>query len=157
MNFDLNLVYAVILAFTLLTTLRLSITGQVDSQNPVLRVVTNRNWFYALIIAGPYVLGAFYRGAMSPWPPTAFATASERAGLWAGVATVLGVAIADIWLLWGTATVFARFAPPAEKRFVKYYYLANLAIGIYLMLRFTGVIHIGANLLPTSAPEHPPR
>ena len=141
---ELNLAYSVILAFTFLTTLHFSVTGQVESPNPVIRIFTNRNWFYPLIIAGPYALGAFYFGAISPWPPDAFETAKNQAGLWAGVATALAAAIADIWLLWATATVFRRFAPPSEKRFVKYYYMANLAVGLYLMARFSHLISIGA-------------
>jgi len=140
---NLNLVYSIVLAFTFLTTFHFSVTGQVDSPNPVIRLFTNRNWFYALIIAGPYMLGAFYFGAISPWPPEAFETARSHAGLWAGVATALGAATADIWLLWATATVFKRFAPPSEQRFVKYYYMANLAIGLYLMARFSHLITIG--------------
>ena len=147
MKVDLNLIYAMVLAFTFLTTLRFSITGEVDTPNPALRILTNRNWLYALIIAGPYMLGAFYHGAISPWPPAAFAAGAAKAGLWAGVATALGAAIADIWLLWATATVFARFAPPSEKRFVKYYYLGNLAVGLYLMARFSHVISIGAPVI----------
>jgi hypothetical protein len=148
-HFDLFTPIAIVLAFTFLTTLRYSIAGTLSTPNPVLRFVTNPNWLYALVISGPFMLGAYYHDAISPWPPAAFATASQKWGIWGGVSAAIAAATADIWLLWATATTFRRFSPPHDKRMIKYYYLVNLVIGGYLMARFTHVIDMGhAGVIP---------
>ena len=54
---------AVILFFTMLTTLRFSVAGTLKTANPALRLVTHPAWLYALVLAGGYTLGAFYHGA----------------------------------------------------------------------------------------------
>ena len=141
---DIYAPLAVVLFFTFVTTLRYSIAGTLASANPLLRIVTNPVWLYPLVISGPYVLGAYYHGAISPWPPAAFAMVSGHAGPWAGLCAAIAAATADIWLLWAGATTFRKFAPPHDQRVVKYYYLANFLVGAYLMARFTHVIDMGA-------------
>jgi hypothetical protein len=146
---DLYAVFAIILTFTFLTTLRYSITGTLGTENPVLRVVTNPVWLYALVVSGPYILGAYYHDAISPWPPTAYAMVSQKAGAWAGAAAAIAAATADIWLLWATATTFRKFSPPHDHRMIKYYYVANFVVGAYLMARFGHVIDMGkAGIIP---------
>jgi len=134
---------AVVLFFTMLTTLRFSFTGTLKAADPVSRVVTSPVWLYALIISGPYMLGCYYHGTISPWPPAAFEMVNQRAGMWAGLSAAIAAATADIWLLWATATTFKTFSPPDDARMVKYYYLVNLVIGGYLMARFLHVIDMG--------------
>lgn len=136
---------AIVLGLTFLSTLRYSFTGTVQSPNPVLRIVTNGVWLYPLIISGPFLLGAFYHGALSPWPPASYAIAAQKAGPWAGTAAAIAAATADIWLLWATATTFRKFSPPHDHRMIKYYYLVNLVVGGYLMARFSHVIDMGTN------------
>ncbi len=148
-RFDIYTPIAVVLFFTLVTTLRFSFTGTLKTANPVLRVVTNPAWLYPLIISGPYLLGAYYHGTISPWPPQAFAMVSLHAGFWAGLTASIAAATADIWLLWATATTFKTFAPPHDHRVIKYYYVANFLVGAYLMARFTHVIDMGkAGIIP---------
>jgi hypothetical protein len=147
MGIDLYTPLAILLAFTFLTTLRFSLTGRLKTANPALRFVTHPAWLYTLILAGGYILGAYYHGAMSPWPPAAFAAASAKSGLWAGVAAGLGTATVDIWLFWATATAFKTFSPPEERRVIPIYYVVNAAVGFYLMARFYHVIPIGAPLI----------
>ena len=134
---------AVILFFTMITTLRFSIAGTLKTANPVLRFLTHPAWLYPLVLVGGYTLGAFYHGALSPWPPATFTSGSQRFGLWGGVAATEAVITADIWLLWATATTFKVFSPPHDKRMVKYYYAVNLVIGGYLMARFLHFIDMG--------------
>ena len=107
MAFDLYPIVAAILVFTFLTTLRFSLTGDLATGNPILRIVTHPWWLYALVLAGPFVLGAFYKGLISPWPPQAYAEIGAQAGRWAGAAAALGATIVDIWIFWGGATTFA--------------------------------------------------
>ncbi len=140
---------AVVLFFTLLTTLRFSFTGTLKASDPVSLVVTSPVWLYALVISGPYMLGAFYHGTISPWPPAAYEAVSLRAGMWAGLSAAIAAATADVWLLWATATTFRKFSPPDDSRMIKYYYLVNLAVGGYLMARFLHVIDMGkAGIIP---------
>jgi hypothetical protein len=134
---------AVILFFTMLSTLRFSFTGTLRATDPISRIFTNGFWLYALILSGPYVLGAFYHGTISPWPPTAFYMVDQHAGFWAGLSAAFGAATADIWLLWATATTFKTFSPPEDARMIKYYYLTNVLVGGYLMARFLHVIDMG--------------
>jgi len=54
---NLYTLIAVVLFFTMLTTLRFSFTGTLKVTDPVSRVITNPVWLYALVISGPYMLG----------------------------------------------------------------------------------------------------
>jgi hypothetical protein len=140
---------AVILFFTMVTTLRFSITGTLKSANPVVRFLTHPAWLYPLVLEGGWVLGAFYHGTLSPWPPATYRMVLEHAGLWAAVAATEGAITADIWLLWAAATTFKTFSPPHDRRMIKYYYAVNLVIGAYLMARFTHVLDMGqAGIIP---------
>jgi hypothetical protein len=140
---------AVILFFTMITTLRFSIAGTLKTANPVLRLLTHPAWLSPLILAGGWTLGAFYHNTLSPWPPATFSAVSQRAGLWAAVAATEAAITADIWLLWATATTFKVFSPPHDKRMIKYYYAVNFVIGGYLMARFLHIIDMGqAGIIP---------
>ena len=134
---------AIILFFTMITTLRFSIAGTLKTANPVLRFLTHPAWLYPLVLEGGYTLGAFYHGALSPWPPASFSAVSQHFGLWGGIAAAEAAITADIWLLWATATTFKVFSPPHDTRMVKYYYAVNLVIGGYLMARFLHFIDMG--------------
>jgi hypothetical protein len=146
---DLYTPLAVILFFTMMTTLRFSFTGTLKSDNPLVRILTHPAWLSPLILEGGYVLGAFYHGALSPWPPATFHSVAQLHGFWAAVAATEGAITADIWLLWATATTFKTFSPPHDKRMIKYYYVVNLVIGGYLMARFLHFIDMGqAGIIP---------
>jgi hypothetical protein len=134
---------AVVLFFTMVTTLRFSIAGTLKTGNPLLRAVTHPAWLYPLVLTGGYTLGAFYHGKISPWPPASFHSIADHHGFWAAIAASEAAITADIWLLWATATTFKVFSPPDDARMVKYYYAVNLVIGGYLMARFLHVIDMG--------------
>jgi hypothetical protein len=140
---------AVILFFTMLTTLRFSFAGTLKTANPALRLLTHPAWLYPLVLAGGYTLGSFYHGTLSPWPPATFTAVAQRAGFWAAVAGTEAAITADIWLLWATATTFKTFSPPHDRRMIKYYYAVNVVIGGYLMARFLHIIDMGqAGIIP---------
>jgi hypothetical protein len=140
---------AVILFFTMLTTLRFSFAGTLKTANLALRLLTHPAWLYPLVLAGGYTLGSFYHGTLSPWPPATFTAVAQRAGFWAAVAGTEAAITADIWLLWATATTFKTFSPPHDKRMIKYYYAVNVVIGGYLMARFLHIIDMGqAGIIP---------
>ncbi len=143
MGFTVFTPLAAILFFTMITTLRFSITGTLKTANPMLRLLTHPLWLAPLVLTGGATLGAFYHGALSPWPPATFADISRRFGLWGGVAATEAVVTADIWLLWATATTFKVFSPPDDARMVKYYYAVNLVIGSYLLARFLHILDMG--------------
>ena len=140
---------AVILFFTMLTTLRFSFTGTLKAQNPLVLALTHPAWLSPLILEGGYVLGSFYHGTLSPWPPATFHSIAQHSGFWAAAAATEGAITADIWLLWATATTFKTFSPPHDRRMIKYYYAVNLVIGGYLMARFLHIIDMGqAGIIP---------
>src|SRR5271156_3601984 len=114
MTVDFYTPLAVILFFTMITTLRFSIAGTLKTPDPVLRLLTHPAWLSPLILAGGWTLGAFYHGTLSPWPPATFTAVGQRAGVWAAVAATEATITADIWLLWATATTFKVFSPPAD-------------------------------------------
>ena len=134
---------AIILFFTMITTLRFSIAGTLKTANPVLRALTHPAWLYPLVLEGGYTLGAFYHGALSPWPPASFTAVAQRFGLWGGVAAAEAAITADIWRLWATATTFKVFSPPHDARMVLFFFAVNLVIGGYLMARFLHFIDMG--------------
>lgn len=134
---------AIILFFTMITTLRFSIAGTLKTANPVLRFVTHPGWLAPLILTGGFTLGAFYHGTLSPWPVATFTDLSRRFGFWAGVSGAEAAITADIWLLWATATTFKVFSPPDDARMVKYYYAVNFVIGAYLLARFLHILDMG--------------
>jgi hypothetical protein len=134
---------AVVLFFTMIATLRFSIAGTTKTGNPVLWALTHPAWLTPLILEGGYVLGAFYHGALSPWPPASFTSIAQIHGFWAGLAAGEAAATIDMWLLWCTATAFRAFSPPHDARMVKYYYLVNFVVGAYLVARFLHIIDMG--------------
>src|ERR1700722_16926082 len=106
---------AVILFFTMLTTLRFSFAGTLKTANLALRLLTHPAWLYPLVLAGGYTLGAFYHGTLSPWPPATFTAVSQRSGFWAAVTATEAAITVDIWLLWATATTFKTFSPADDQ------------------------------------------
>ncbi len=143
MAVDLFTPLAVVLFFTMITTLRFSIAGTLKSGNPVVRLATHPAWLYPLVLTGGFTLGAYYHGKLSPWPPATFHMIADKHGLWAAIAATESAITIDIWLLWATATTFKVFSPPQDARMIKYYYAVNLVIGGYLMARFLHVIDMG--------------
>jgi len=140
---------AIVLFFTMVTTLRFSIEGTLKTGNALLRVLTHPAWLTPLILEGGFTLGLFYHGKLSPWPPATFRMLVEKYGFWGGIAGAEAAITVDIFLLWATATTFKVFSPPHDARVVKYYYAVNLIIGAYLMARFAHVIDMGAaGILP---------
>jgi hypothetical protein len=149
MSVDLFMPLAVVLFFTMITTLRFSLEGTLKTANPVLRALTHPAWLSPLVATGGFTLGAFYYGKFSPWPPATFHMIGDKYGLWGAIAATEAAITADMWLLWAAATTFKIFSPPQDVRMVKYYYAVNFLIGGYLIARFLHVIDMGSiGLLP---------
>ena len=128
-----------VLLLTLLQTLRLSITGRIHADKP--NFVMSHLWLYPLGVLGPLVIGAFYKGLLSPWPPAAYAKMAGSAGLWAGLAAFLAVLIVDIWLFWAGAkairatTLTSATFRPLHDRLMTYYHVVNVLVGVFILYR----------------------
>ena len=59
MSVDLFMPLAVVLFFTMITTLRFSLEGTLKTANPVLRALTHPAWLAPLVATGGFTLGAF--------------------------------------------------------------------------------------------------
>jgi hypothetical protein len=140
---DIYFVMAVFTAMALVTTLRFCFTGTLQSDNRLLRLLTHPVWLYSLGLTIPYVLGSLYGGTISPWPPSAYEQFAPR-GLWAGINAGLAVLVVDIWVVWASARAAAVFAPPEDRRILKYYYAVNLAVGTFFIVRGVYLAQHGA-------------
>lgn len=141
MNFDAYTAASAVALLTLLTTLKLTLTGRV-TVGPQKKhfILFHPIWLGALVVMVPYVVGQYLDGLMSPWPVAAFAAAQAKAGLWAGVLAGLSTATIDLWLFWTTATALLTFTqpmatayPPIPKSMHKYFHLVNLLAGAFVV------------------------
>jgi hypothetical protein len=142
-QFDWYLPAAVVAFFTLLTTLKLTLTGRI-TVGPQKKIVFffHPLWLGALVVQVPFVIGKYLNGTLSPWPPAAFHYVQDKAGLWAGVLAALSTATVDLWLFWTTATALLTFTQPMAtayqpipKSMHKYFHLVNLIAGAFIIYK----------------------
>jgi hypothetical protein len=142
-EFDWYIPAAVVAAFTLLTTLKLTLTSRVTvGAEKKIIFLFHPLWLGALVVEVPLVIGKYLDGTMSPWPVAAFQHSQDAAGLWAGVTTVLAMTTVDLWLFWTTATALLTFTqpmatayPPIPKEMHKYFHLVNLIAGAIVVYK----------------------
>ncbi|MBY0512088.1 MAG: hypothetical protein K2P94_18280 [Rhodospirillaceae bacterium] len=129
----------VVLVLMLLQTLRLSITGKIHPEKP--SFLFTHLWLYPLGILGPFTIGTFYRGALSPWPPAAYDKMMTVGGPWAAVAGFLTVLIVDIWMFWAAAkairdtTLTSAVFRPMHDQVVAYYHVVNVLVGTFILYK----------------------
>jgi len=142
-QFDWYLPAAVIAFFTLITTLKLTLTSRI-TLGPEKKVIFPFHplWLGALVVEVPFVIGKYLNGTMSPWPVDAFKHSQDVAGLWAGVLTGLATTTVDLWLFWTTATALLTFTQPMATAYQpihpsmhKYFHLVNLIAGAYVVYK----------------------
>lgn len=143
MNFDYYTALALVCFLTLLTTLKLTLTGRVtigpEKKNFIL---FHPIWLGALVVMVPFVIGRYLQGSMSPWPVAAFMQAQDKAGLWAGISVGLATTTVDLWLFWTTATALLTFTQPMSTAYEpiprsmhKYFHLVNLIAGAFVIYK----------------------
>ncbi|MDB5395773.1 MAG: hypothetical protein JWM91_3279 [Rhodospirillales bacterium] len=143
MSFNHYAVLSAVSALTLLTTLKLTLTGRVtigpQKKNFIL---FHPIWLGALVVMVPFVIGRYLQGTMSPWPVTAFAQMQDKVGLWAGVLAATATTTVDLWLFWTTATALLTFTQPMAtayepipKSMHKYFHLVNLIAGAFVIYK----------------------
>jgi hypothetical protein len=121
---------AALLLMALFATVRVALGPRAEKVgNPLLRALTHPYWLIPLIVAVNFCIGLYFTGALSPWPPAAFADFSARSGFWAGSCALLAALITDIWLLWAPTQVLRRFAAPERRHAFKYFPLFNALVG----------------------------
>jgi hypothetical protein len=142
-NIDFYAAASVIALLTLVTTLKLTLTGRVtvgsERKNFIL---FHPVWLGALVVMVPYVIGLYLKGELSPWPIMAFAQAQAKAGLWAGILAGISTLTVDLWMFWTTATALLTFTQPMAniyqpipKAMHKYFHLVNLIAGAFIVYK----------------------
>ena len=132
-------VAVVVLLLMLLQTLRLSITGRIQPAAP--NVIMNHRWLYPLGLLGPFTIGTFYKGALSPWPPAAYDKMTAVGGHWAGGAAFLLVLTVDIWMFWAAAkairdtTLTSAVFRPMHDKVTAYYHIVNFLVGTFILYK----------------------
>ena len=143
LNFDYYTPFAIVSFFTLLTTLKLTLTGRVtigpDRKNFIL---FHPYWLGPLVVMVPYVIGQYLKGALSPWPVATFMAVQAKAGLWAAVLAGISTATVDLWMFWTTATALITFTvpmatvyEPIPRSMHKYFHIVNLIAGAFVIYR----------------------
>jgi hypothetical protein len=143
LNFDYYTALSAVSLLTLLTTLKLTLTGRV-TVGPQKRnfILFHPYWLGFLVVMVPFVIGRYLKGELSPWPLAAFAAAQAKAGLWAGVLAGISTTTVDLWMFWTTATALITFTTPmatayepVPKSMHKYFHLVNLIAGAFVVYR----------------------
>ena len=132
---------AAVLAMTLAVTLKLSLTGRLSTgagNKP--SILLHPVWLAPLAALVPYVVSAYVKGTMSPWPPAAYAASFAKHGPWAGLSAALAVAIIDLWLFWTSAKALIAFTHPMANIYEpippemhKFYHLVNFMAGAVII------------------------
>lgn len=125
-------VAALLALLALFATLRLAIP--VGGAMGPLRWITHPNWLLPLVLAIPWTVGLMLRGMIPLWPPQAREMVAADYGYWAGIAALIVVATAELWLLWVPSMVAQRFAKPESRSAFRTLPLLNLVFGGGLLL-----------------------
>jgi hypothetical protein len=137
MNHLLNLwdiVLWVVMPFTFLATIKLSLQGMVKFRGrSTVRVLSHEVWCIAVIAVIPWHIGAFARGEISPVPWQVFSDISAIHGFAEGCIAMLIVCIVDMWLLWTPAQIYAHRIHPSDKHTVKFVRIINGLAGLLLL------------------------
>jgi len=136
MNFLLhlwNIFTWVVMPFTFIATIRLSLKGMVEfPDHRVLNVLSHEAWCVSVITIAPWHITQFARGELSPIPWRAFSDISAMYGAAEGSIAMLIICIVDIWLLWTPAQIYAYRVHPSERRTIKFVRIINGLAGLLL-------------------------
>jgi len=137
MNYLLNLWDIgiwVVMPFTFLATIRLSLQGMVAFPGSrVVRVLSHEGWCISIIAVIPWHISAFAQGEISPVPWQVFADISAIHGAAEGCSALLIVCIVDMWLLWTPAQIYAHRIHRSDKHTVKFVRIINGLAGLLLL------------------------
>jgi hypothetical protein len=148
-----QLIFAVVVGCTFLSTLRVSVFGWGRMPtNPIARAISHDGWNAMLFIFIPWFLGSFARREVSPLPWVAFSEANARHGMADGIFWLAIVVVVDLWLLWIPAHCYAIDRPEVDKRIVVMARLLNLAIGLLIVTPDNPIYKI-IGLIPSPDPN----
>jgi hypothetical protein len=137
MNHLLNLwdiVTWVVMPFTFLATIRLSLQGMVKFPGRgIVRVLSHEGWCISIITVIPWHISAFARGEISPLPWQLFSGISAIHGAAEGCIAMLIVCIVVMWLLWTPAQMYAHRIHPSDRNTVKFVRIINVLAGLLLL------------------------
>jgi len=137
MNYLLNLldvVIWVVMPFTFLATIRLSLLGMIElPERRVVRVLSHEAWCISIITVLPWYVSEFARGELSPIPWQAFSNVSAFHGVAEGCIAMLIVCIVDMWLLWTPAQIYAHRVHRSDRHTIKFVRIINGLAGLLLV------------------------
>ena len=137
MSYFLNLwdiITWVVMPFTFLATIRLSLQGMVELPGGrIVRVLSYEGWCISIITVIPWHISAFAREEISPVPWRVFSDISAIHGAAEGCIAMLIVCIVDMWLLWTPAQMYADRIHPSDKHTVKFVRIINGLTGLLLL------------------------
>ncbi|PTD20242.1 hypothetical protein [Sphingomonas fennica] len=118
---------AVIAFLALLASLRLSVPALEGSR--LAGFIAHPALLLPLVLAVPMTVGLMMTGAVPVAPLSARDMVRADYGYWAGIAALITVATAELWLLWTPSMVARRFARPESREALKGLPILNLAFG----------------------------
>lgn len=123
----------VVMPFTFLATIRLSLQGIVEfPDRSVVKIITHEAWCIAIITVIPWHISEFARGELSPVPWRVFYEISSIQGAAEGCIAMLIVCVVDFWLLWTPAQIYARRVHASDRQTVKFVRIINGLAGLLL-------------------------
>jgi len=124
----------VVIPFTLLATIRLSLQGILKFPgHMIVKILFNEGWCLSIITFIPWHISAFAREQISPFPWHVYSESSAIHGVAEGILAMLIVCIVDMWLLWTPAQMYAYKTRPSEKEKVKFVRIINVLAGLLLL------------------------
>ncbi|UCH81437.1 MAG: hypothetical protein JSW20_02180 [Nitrospiraceae bacterium] len=137
MNYLLNAWDAaswVVIPITFLATIVLSLKGMIKvPEHGIVRFFAHEGWCISVVVFIPWHISSFARGDISPLPWKVFSDISAIRGFEHGVIAMLIVCIADMWLFWTPAQLYASRVHPSQRENVKFVRIINGLAGLLLV------------------------
>lgn len=135
MPLDIWAPVALLALLALLASLRLSFPAATGSAGlGPLRLLMHPVWLLPLLLALPMTVGLMMTGAVPISPVAARAMIAADYGVWAGLAALITVMTAELWLLWVPSMLARRSALPERQEALRFLPLLNLALGSGFLL-----------------------
>ncbi|WP_380878608.1 hypothetical protein ACFB49_17710 [Sphingomonas sp. DBB INV C78] len=129
--FDVWTLAALVAALALLATLRLSVPGAQRVRR--LKLIAHPALLLPLILTVPMTVGLMLAGMVPIAPTAAQAIVTANYGYWAGIAALITVVTAELWLLWTPAIAARGMARNADHPGLGGLPIVNLLFGATIL------------------------
>ncbi len=121
MDYFFQFVIWIVVAFTLLATIKLSFKGILSfPDNRIANFVSSPFWCLSLMILFGLV-GEFGRNESSPLPWVTFANTYSKHGTPDAIGTLICVVIVDLWIFWTPSQIYKSHINEKKQKFIKRY------------------------------------